>query len=99
MSGPGGGQGVVSNFSGGVSNFSGGLQFFFGGEWVSNFLGVSNFSGGLQFFGGSLEYGQRSAGTYPTGMHSCFLNESPPPFLNCMKFPSGRIQNEADFIK
>ena len=29
--------------------------------------------GGLQFFGGGSppEYGQRSAGTHPTGMHSC----------------------------
>ena len=30
---------------------------------------------GLQFFGGGVsktpEYGQRSAGTHPTGMHSC----------------------------
>ena len=32
--------------------------------------GVPNFRGGcLQFS----EYGQRSAGTHPTGMHSCFI--------------------------
>ena len=60
--------GGVSNFSGGspifggVSNWGGCLQFFWGG--------FSNFSGGLQFFGGGV-YGQRSAGTHPTGMHSC----------------------------
>ena len=73
--------GGVSNLCGGspifqgVSNFSGGdLQFFEGGSPLI-FQGVSsNFSGGLQFFGGdSPEYGQRSAGTHPTGMHSCFL--------------------------
>ena len=74
-------------FFGGVSPILGGLQFWgvsnFSG--VSNFggspiFGVSNFSGGLQFFGGppifrggalQPEYGQRSAGTHPTGMHSC----------------------------
>ena len=49
-----------------VQIFGGGclLQFFGGGV-------CSKFSGGgclLQF----LEYGQRSAGTHPTGMHSCF---------------------------
>ena len=73
---------MVSNFSGGgwspilggvVSNFSGGvgLQFFGGG--VSNFSGGSPiFRGGSNFRGGGApEYGQRSAGTHPTGMHSC----------------------------
>ena len=57
--------GVVSNFSGGVvSNFLGGsgLQLFGGGV-------VSNFSGGG--VGLQPEYGQRSASTHPTGMHSC----------------------------
>ena len=46
----------------GVSKFSGGFLQIFGGEGV------------LQFFGGGAppEYGQRSAGTHPTGMHSCF---------------------------
>ena len=74
---------MVSNFSGGVSPiFQGGcgLQFFGGRGCGLQFFGrgVSNFSGGLQFGGvspifrgGSLEYGQRSAGTHPTGMHSC----------------------------
>ena len=65
----------VSKFSGGVffwggsSKFSGGV--FLGG--FSKFLGgclffgeVSKFSGG----GSPPEYGQRSAGTHPTGMHS-----------------------------
>ena len=45
----------------------GGLQFF-GGSPIFR-------DGGLQFFGGVSnfsEYGQRSAGTHPTGMHSCF---------------------------
>ena len=66
----------------GVSNFFGGLQFF-GGRGSPIFRGDSNFSGGgggLQFFGGSpiflgvsnfSGYDQRSAGTHPTGMHSC----------------------------
>ena len=51
------GEGICSNFSGG-----GCLLQFFGGGGV-----CSNFSGGLQFS----KYGQRSAGTHPTGMHSC----------------------------
>ena len=56
-----------------VSNFSGGLQFW----GVSNFSGgvPPNFRGGVSGLvpgGGSPpEYGQRSAGTHPTGMHSC----------------------------
>ena len=57
--------GGSSNFSGGVPpNFRGGafLQIFRGGSPI--FRGV----GGLQFS----EYGQRSVGTHPTGMHSCF---------------------------
>ena len=75
------GGGVPPNFWG-VSKFSGGCLVR-GGVWSR---GVSNFSGGmcLQFFGrGSLqifggggsppEYGQRSAGTHPTGMHSCYF--------------------------
>ena len=44
-----------------VSNFSGGVSNFSGGGWSPIFLG-----------GGSSEYDQRSAGTHPTGMHSCF---------------------------
>ena len=49
--------GVPSNFRGGV---------FFGGV-------PPNFRGGCLFLGGGVpppEYGQRSAGTHPTGMHS-----------------------------
>ena len=34
--------------------------------------GVSNFSGGFSNFSGGGVYGQRSAGTHPTGMHSCY---------------------------
>ena len=48
-------------FFGGSPNFVGGLQFF---------RGVSNLSGGFSNFS---EYGQCSAGTHPTGMHSCLL--------------------------
>ena len=75
----------VSNFSGGVWSLGGGgrgrgspifqgvLQFFGGVSPI--FWGVSNFSGGLQFLRGAVsnfsEYGQRSAGAHPTGMHSC----------------------------
>ena len=62
------------NFRGGVPapKFWGGcLLQNFGGA-CSKFLGgagaCSKFSGGLQFS----EYGQRSAGTHPTGMHSRF---------------------------
>ena len=61
-------------FFGGVPpNFRGGgfLQIFGG---VSFFGGVPpNFWGGCLFLGGGSppEYGQRSAGTHPTGMHSC----------------------------
>ena len=53
------------------------------GGGVSNFRGVSNFSGGcLEFFGGgSPEYGQRSAGTHPTGMHSCLYIHIDTPTL------------------
>ena len=58
---------MVSNLSGGWSPIFGGVSNFSGGV-VSNFFSgvVSNF-----FLGGSPEYGQRSAGTHPTGMHSC----------------------------
>ena len=55
--------GCLLQIFGGVSapNFRGGVCSKFSG-------GVcSKFSGGLQFS----EYGQRSAGTHPTGMHSC----------------------------
>ena len=50
---------------GGVSNFSG------GGCGLVPGGGVSPIFGGLQFFGGGGN-GQRSAGTHPTGMHSCY---------------------------
>ena len=65
----------VSQISGGFSNFSGGVLQFSGGS--PNFGGgFFNFSGGLQFLGGipPPEYGQRSAGTHPTGMHSGLVN-------------------------
>ena len=61
---------------GGVSNFSGGLQFFGG----VIFLGGWGIFFDFCFLWGyttppppdqTLEYGQRSAGTHPTGMHSC----------------------------
>ena len=55
-------------FTGGVSPIFGGLQFFEGVSPIS-VGGVSNFSGGSP-----PEYGQRSAGTHPTGMRSCLFN-------------------------
>ena len=74
MSGPVGG---VSGPVGGClvrwgvwSRGGGCLQFWGGGSNLGgcpNFWGVSNFFGG----GGLPEYGQRSAGTHPTGMHFC----------------------------
>ena len=66
-------RGVSNFFWGGFSKFFGGLQIF-GGGFLQIFLGglqifggrgVSNFSGG----GGA----GGSAGTHPTGMHSCYL--------------------------
>ena len=84
-----GGGGACSKFSGGVpaSNFRGGcLLQNFGGGACSKFCGggaCSKFSGGVpapNFQGGVVlqfsEYGQRSAGTHPTGMHSCLANSS-----------------------
>ena len=80
--------GVVFGGGGGPSKFSRGGCYLGGGP--SKFSGVgggsSKFSGGcLQIFGGSFfgggsppEYGQRSAGTHPTGMHSCRLNNFGP---------------------
>ena len=58
---------LLQIFGGGVCSkfFWGGLlQIFRGG------VSATNFRGGLQFS----EYGQRSAGTHPTGMHSCCEN-------------------------
>ena len=57
--GGGSGPGGVGGL---VSNFSGGSLIFRGGGGPPIFLG-----GVLQ-----PEYGQRSAGTHPTGMHSCY---------------------------
>ena len=55
----------------------------FGGVPAPNLGGCSKFSGGgvpaPNFRGGFLqcpEYGHRSAGTHPTGMHSCVMCES-----------------------
>ena len=46
-----------------------GGDIFLGGVILG---GSSKFSGGVFLGGGSPpEYGQRSAGTHPTGMHSC----------------------------
>ena len=65
-----GGEVAAPNFRGGCL-----LQIFGGGCLLQNFGGVPapKFRGGLQFS----EYGQRSAGTHPTGMHS-FLSLSLP---------------------
>ena len=55
-------------FLGGPPNFGG---YFFGGGY---FLGGGGFLQ-IYFWGGGgspPEYGQRSAGTHPTGMHSCY---------------------------
>ena len=61
--------GVGGIFSGGY--FSGGG--IFPGGWY--FSGGVFFSGGIFSGGGSSpEYGQRSAGTHPTGMHSCITD-------------------------
>ena len=76
------GGGVCSKFSGGSApNFRGGLLQIFGGRgWLSapNFRGgdvCSKFSGGYVWSRGGFlqfsEYGHHSAGTHPTGMHSC----------------------------
>ena len=70
--------GCLLQIFGGVSapNFSGGLLQIFGGRGES----APNFQGGclLQIFRGVFlqfsEYGQRSAGTHPTGMHSCLFS-------------------------
>ena len=72
---------VCSKFSGGVSakNFGGGVCSKFSGGCLLQILGgvCSKFSGGVCSRGGFLqfsEYGHRSAGTHPTGMHSCCFN-------------------------
>ena len=66
--------GVPPNFRG-VSNFSGGgFLHIFGGGGSPIFRG----GGFLQIFGGvgsPPEHGHCSAGTHPTGMHSCLLCE------------------------
>ena len=59
-------------FRGGVSNFSGGgvSNFLGGGGWGDFFL-ISAFFGDTPPPRDHPECGQRSAGTHPTGMHSC----------------------------
>ena len=77
--------GVPPNFRGGAffwgvpANFRGGA--FFGGV-------PPNFRGGAFFWGGvpSPEYGQRSAGTHPTGMHSCNKNMYPLEILSSRNY-------------
>ena len=76
--------GVSAPNLGGFLQISGGGIFFWWGGVPPNFWGVylggagsSKFSGGVppNFRGGGgspPEYGQRSAGTHPTGMHHCF---------------------------
>ena len=61
------GGGACSNFFGGVLFSGGGCSNFWGGIF-SGGVPAPIFRGGLQFS----EYGHRSAGTHPTGMHSCF---------------------------
>ena len=60
----------MSEFFGGCLKFSGGLKF---SEGDLKFWGVSEIFGGSEIFkgGAPLEYCQHSAGTHPTGMHSC----------------------------
>ena len=56
----------------------GGLLQIFGGGGVGCLLQILG-GGLLQIFGGGLqfsEYGQRSAGTHPTGMQSCYFRNS-----------------------
>ena len=62
-----GGYFLRGYFSGGCI-FSGGV-YFFGGVYFS---GGVFFQGGIFRGGSPPEYGQRSAGSHPTGMHSCF---------------------------
>ena len=57
-------QACVILFTGGVSG-PGGVPPIFRGSPIFRGGGVST--------GFSPEYGQRSAGTHPTGMHSCFI--------------------------
>ena len=68
-------RGGVSKFLGwGVLQIFRGSPIFFWGGRVGDV--VSNFSGGSPIFREGvlqLEYGQCSAGTHPTGMHSCIL--------------------------
>ena len=68
---------VILFTGGGSSKFGGGL-FLGGGMFLQIFLGGVSFWGGSSKFSGGEggsppEYGQRSAGTHPTGMHSCML--------------------------
>ena len=81
---PGGGVppnfqgGLLQIFGGGVSAWRGVPPNFWGRGCLPGGGVPPNFRwrGSSKFFwgGGSpLEYGQRSAGTHPTGMHSCFF--------------------------
>ena len=78
-----GGGCLLQMFGGGVCLLQmfgwGGVCSKFGGGLLQIFEGVGGWGLGgclLQIFGGRgclqfSEYGQRSAGTHPTGMHSC----------------------------
>ena len=74
-------EGVPPKFRGGLFSWGGFLQIsggsFFLGGFLQIFGGGVFFGGFLQIFGGGSppEYGQRSAGTHPTGMHSCLYGE------------------------
>ena len=77
-------SGGLQFFRGGLHFFGGGGwgSPIWGGSGLQSFGGGSPIFGGLQFFGGISnfsgggvsppEYGHRSAGTHPTGMHSCW---------------------------
>ena len=54
------------NRGGACSNFPGGGGIFSGGYFFGGGGACSIFS----------EYGHRSAGTHPTGMHSCLINKN-----------------------
>ena len=93
--------GIPPNFRGvclfwGVPpNFYGGGVFFSGGS--------SKFSGGSsKFSGGGVspsEYGQRSAGMHPTGMHSCFVLLLSQEWLNASHRQYWRFLNNGRSIE
>ena len=81
-------RGVPPNFRGGLPIFRGVSKF--SGGFLQIFGGVSIFSGG----GGSPpEYGQRSAGTHPTGMHSCVFKvfSQPHNMLENVRVPTSMV--------